>query len=207
MRIFFWASIPGHPLPKYPQPTHVFSGRRSKGTCQIRRSAPHRAVTVGDAISDLPSFDWSMTVCGESAVVRTARDQRACVTIQVPVPAGIRSRIGPDVQTYSSHIPLSKYQRELRKNVKKTSVENAYTHRFEEQVMNRILRIPIWPDANHSCLPRKYQLGFCKGKGEDLYRRLDYEEAFQACLCKLNPSGYNARVSYSNPRTILSKLK
>jgi DNA (cytosine-5)-methyltransferase 1 len=208
IRVFFWASARGYPLPKYPEPTHFFHGRKPKITRRTRRSAPHHAVSVGDAITDLPPFDWMMTVCGESAADRAARSLRAGRFSQVPLADGLHSRIGADIQLYSTRSPLSEYQRELRQNVKGMTVRNAYTCRWNEETMERVLRIPMRPGANHLDIPAKYDMNCLRGKDtaaskhsfyKDRYRRLDYEKTFQTCLCKIDPSGKNGNVSYPKP--------
>lgn len=69
IRFFLVAALDGYPLPELPQPTHDFPGVHG---LQIRLPtgdtirpiqttngvAPHPYVTIDDAISDLPRFDW-----------------------------------------------------------------------------------------------------------------------------------------------------
>ncbi|KAF7941765.1 uncharacterized protein EAE97_006602 [Botrytis byssoidea] len=55
-RVIFWASLPGYKLPKFPEPTNVFS-RIPKDSPYIRRSAPHRPLTIQHCISDLPQWE------------------------------------------------------------------------------------------------------------------------------------------------------
>lgn len=206
-RVFFWGSAPEYPLPKYPEPTHIFVGKRPKPTQPTRRSAPHHHVTIGDTISDLPAFDWAMTLPGESATHRAARDRRAERINQVRILDVYHKRIGADIQYYSSRVPLSEYQRELRRNVQGESVQNAYTCRWKDEIMERVLRIPMRPGANHLDLPAKYDIRCLRVKDtiaakhnfyQDRYRRLDYDKAFQACLCKIDPSGKNGSVGESS---------
>jgi DNA (cytosine-5)-methyltransferase 1 len=153
LRIFIWGSKPGYPLPKYPDPTHFFAGRTPKPTRRAQRSVPHHSVTVGDAISDLPAFDWTMDIPGESAIERAARDRRAENITQVPLLEGFNVKIGADIQVYSSRLILSEYQRELRWNLRATSVQNHYTCRWSDETLIRIMRIPMRPGANHLNLP------------------------------------------------------
>jgi site-specific DNA-cytosine methylase len=209
-RVFFWASMPGYPLPKYPEPTHVFVGAKPKVTRRIRRSAPHSTVLVGDAISDLPAFEWSMRVDGESPGKKIRRDLRGLKITQVPLKPVVDAtkvadtRLGADVQTYASQTPLSEYQRELRRDVKGIFVYNAYTPRWIDETMERILRIPMRPGANHMDLPEEQDMYCLRSKDSaaarhgfyrDRYRRLDYEKTFQTCLTKIDPSGKNGNVS------------
>lgn len=69
-RFFLVAAIDGHPMPELPQPTHDFGDPRGLsiklpiGGPPVRPvrtdngTAPHPSVTIDDAISDLPRFDW-----------------------------------------------------------------------------------------------------------------------------------------------------
>jgi DNA (cytosine-5)-methyltransferase 1 len=209
-RVFFWGSMPGYPLPKYPEPTHVFSGNKPKVTRRTRRSAPYHTVSVGDAISDLPAFEWKMKIKGESADERLKRDLRGYKMAQVSVTPDpdarniVNKRLGDDVQVYDSQTPLSEYQRELRRNVKDNFVYNAYTSRWKDETMERILRIPMRPGANHLDLPEEQDMYCLRSEQSaaarhsfypDRYRRLDYEKTFQTCLTKIDPSGKNGNVS------------
>jgi hypothetical protein len=77
VRFFVVAAADGHPLPDMPQPTHDFPDSR---TLQIKLpvggpsikpirtsngTAPHSFITIDDAISDLPRFDWCDMILSE----------------------------------------------------------------------------------------------------------------------------------------------
>lgn len=207
MRVFFWGSKPGYPLPKYPEPTHFFAGRAPKPTRRTRRAAPHHPITVGDAISDLSAFDYTMDIPGESATDKAARALRAAKISQEPVLEGFHVKIGADISTYSSRLVLSEYQRELRQIRGLTSVQNHYTCRWNDKTMIRIMKIPMRPGANHLDLPAEEDMWCLRSKKSaaskhrnytDRYRRLDYDKPFQTCLCKIDPSGKNGSVSNTN---------
>ncbi|XP_060530589.1 DNA (cytosine-5)-methyltransferase PliMCI-like isoform X2 [Cylas formicarius] len=64
-RVFLMAAAPGHVLPRYPEPQHVFNKRgtqlsfvvddcRYSNGCEWTESAPYRTICVKDAMSDLP---------------------------------------------------------------------------------------------------------------------------------------------------------
>ena len=66
-RLIILAAAPGEILPKYPEPTHVFSKRacqlsvivdnkKYSSNCDWTESAPYRTITVRDAMSDLPNI-------------------------------------------------------------------------------------------------------------------------------------------------------
>ncbi|XP_076247573.1 DNA (cytosine-5)-methyltransferase PliMCI [Calliopsis andreniformis] len=66
-RLIILAAAPGEILPKYPEPTHVFSKRacqlsvivdnkKYSSNCDWSESAPYRTISVRDAMSDLPNI-------------------------------------------------------------------------------------------------------------------------------------------------------
>ncbi|PBC25685.1 DNA (cytosine-5)-methyltransferase PliMCI [Apis cerana cerana] len=66
-RLIILAAAPGEVLPKYPEPTHVFSKRacqlsvivdnkKYSSNCDWTESAPYRTISVRDAMSDLPNI-------------------------------------------------------------------------------------------------------------------------------------------------------
>ena len=69
-RFFLIAAVDGHPLPELPQPSHDFpdahglaiklpvNGRYIRPIRSDNGTAPYPVVTIQDAISDLPRFDW-----------------------------------------------------------------------------------------------------------------------------------------------------
>jgi len=68
-RFFMVAAKNGFPLPELPQPTHDFPvvdaleikfpvGHHIRPIWTRTGYAPHRFITIDDAISDLPRFDW-----------------------------------------------------------------------------------------------------------------------------------------------------
>jgi DNA (cytosine-5)-methyltransferase 1 len=67
-RFFIWGVLRGHTLPQFPQPTHTFPKPGSLSmllpNVGVRlepvttRSAPHRYISVSEAISDLPAFEY-----------------------------------------------------------------------------------------------------------------------------------------------------
>jgi DNA (cytosine-5)-methyltransferase 1 len=72
IRLIIIAAVDGHPLPELPQPSHDFPSiikkleikhptEEENSICPVwatRGTAPHAFVTIDDAISDLPRFDW-----------------------------------------------------------------------------------------------------------------------------------------------------
>lgn len=195
-RVFFWGAAPGYPLPKYPKPTHL-SSRVSKVqySRHNRRSVPHRQSTVGAAITDLPSFDYKLKVPNESRADKEARDRRAFKFRQVILDGSNLTRIGRDVDRYASE-PLSEYQRKMRQGNQGQEVQDHYTMRWRDDMMVRILRIPMRPGANHLDLPPEQDMWCLRDKNSaaakhrfypDRFGRLDFEKPFQVSCSPIFP--------------------
>lgn len=199
-RVFFWGAKMGLRLPLYPQPTHVCKGFSvTTNTFTVGKTAPHNAVTVGDAITDLPAFDWSLRVPGEDL---HAAAERALRIPRIRLPESKKKPVGEYIQSYASR-PLTEFQRQIRSNVTGDRVKNHFTRRWGEVVMLRIARIPLTPGANHNDMPAKYDVP-CLRIGPTAarhrfyptrYCRLDYNEQFPTCLTDVDPAGENGKVN------------
>lgn len=169
-RLFIWASLTGLTLPGFPAPCHLYSGCRRNGQHRLpytaRRSAPHKTLSVGDAIVDLPRFDW--------------------YNIDESMRNWNRS------QAYSSE-PVTNYQWQQRRNVTGSLVQNHYTYMPAKKLLDQVYCIPIRPGANHEDLPHKEAVDRLRNsqqpnpKDKNVLKRLDYDEAFSTCFTKLNP--------------------
>ncbi|KAE9380648.1 S-adenosyl-L-methionine-dependent methyltransferase [Stipitochalara longipes BDJ] len=139
-RVIFWAAQPGYPLPAFPQPSHVVNSRLSPLSWhRIRRSAPHAAVTVGAAITDLPAYDWinPHSVILQTQQERSDRERRLSTITQYEVERG-SNFVGRNHQSYASK-PLSEFQRKLRAGVPKDGLLNHVTMRWNEETIERVL--------------------------------------------------------------------
>ncbi|KAI9736586.1 MAG: hypothetical protein M1818_006097 [Claussenomyces sp. TS43310] len=212
-RVFFWGAAPGFQLPNFPEPTHVFGGPlHTNYSRRTRRSAPHRGVTVGEAITDLPAFDYKLEVPDESPTEKSLRAQRVWNIRQVALIDSM-TRIGRDVDKYASP-PLSEFQRALRRDTEgQSSVSDHYTMRWVDEIMIRILRIPMRPGANHMDLLEEHDTWCLRNEKSaaprhnfypDRYRRLDLEKPFQTCLTKIDPSGKNGTVLHPIQHRVLT---
>ena len=158
-RVIFWASKLGFPLPSFPQPVNVFElGSSTHNWHKSRRSAPHPAVTVGDAISDLPAFEWinPHLVIAETQQDRSDRAARRHKICQVEVERGAHS-LGKNHQSYTSR-PLSEFQRKARACVPKDDLLNHVTIRFNPETVERVYSIPMVPGADHRDMPKKLRM-------------------------------------------------
>lgn len=199
-RVFFWGAKMGLRLPLYPQPTHICKGfSTTTNTFAMGKTAPHPAVVIGDAISDLPPFDWRIKACGED---REFLAHRALTIPQIRLPENKKLPVGKFSQSYASQ-PTTNFQREVRRHVTGNRVENHFTCRWGPEKMLRILQVPLKAGANHLDIPAKYGmdsifLGPMASKHNfypNRYCRLDYEKQFQTCLTNVDPSGENGKVT------------
>jgi DNA-cytosine methyltransferase len=201
-RVFIWGSRPNCPLPKYPEPSYVFPGRGSK------EFAPHHAITVGDAITDLPSFDWrSKTAIKESRANKKERKDRVWGLDQVDIEPG-KKYLGRHEMRHHRP-PNSEFQQQMRQFTKDNKIFNHVTQAWGANTMERILLIPMRPGANHLDLPRDKDLWCLRDPGSKAsshgfypkrYCRLSFYDEFQTCLTDINPSGDNGCVSNVKPR-------
>lgn len=201
-RVIFWASKLGFPLPSFPQPENVVEpGASTSSWHKTRRSAPHLVVSVGDAISDLPAFEWinPHLVIAETQQDRSDRAARRHKICQVKVERGAHS-VGENHQSYTSK-PLSEFQRKVRAGVPKDDLLNHVTIRFNPETVERVCSIPIIPAADHRDMPKKLQLKYltnATAKRNRFYPgrigRLDYQGIFQTCMTDMTPSGKNGKV-------------
>ena len=218
-RAFFWASLPGNPLPNYPQPQNKFSGMCAVSWHRKHdssRGAPHPEVTVGDTLTDLPAFDWvnPHQIVGRSSEENLNRIRRATKIRQVQV-LNKPNFVGDDEQAYAYH-PLSEYQRRLRKGVPDHKLRNHVTIKYFDQprwnknggIMNvkteQVCSIPMKSGANHRELPQPLRPWFLSHPDSRAsrhnyypgrYRRLDMEEHFETCLTEIDPNGKNGKVN------------
>ncbi|KAK0233815.1 S-adenosyl-L-methionine-dependent methyltransferase [Armillaria fumosa] len=186
-----------------PQPTHDFPNteklaiklsiggsitpiRTANGT------APHRCVTVEDAISDLPRYDYKHPNPGKRV------DRR-----------GIKSLLCKPTDAYCGyegriqyhHAPKTRYQKEARKNA--TANLQHFTRSLKEKIVERIVNIPLKPNADYHSLPgdlHEYQTvnprsanaraGFRSG----MYGRLDANGVFPTTVTNVYVTAKQSRV-------------
>jgi site-specific DNA-cytosine methylase len=187
-RVIVWASLPGYGLPKFPQPSHVFSGR-SGGTNfhRERKSAPHFPITVGDALTDLPKFEWKnchkeLEETNEQRIDREARGKKGIAQLPTLKSNGF---VGFKEQPYASKLPLSEYQRRMRKGVSSEKLHNHITGIPSELTCERVCNVPLEVKADHRSIPAKLLdgRGTCEA-GE--YGRLGFEDQFKIATTQIS---------------------
>ncbi|RDL37152.1 uncharacterized protein BP5553_04585 [Venustampulla echinocandica] len=224
-RVFFWAAFRGNDLPKYPQATSIWAGACPVSWHRDRTTgvAPHREVTVGDATTDLPAFDWENphNIRSQTGEQRRDREARSKTIIQLPIVRG-KDYVGVDKQDYA-YPPLTEYQRVLRRGVPADRLMNHVTHNFfdnppatgrlRQAISEQVCNIEMIPGADHRGLPRKLRhwgLSHRDSAAErhnyypGRYGRLDYEGPFQTCMTNVFPNGKNGNVVHPTQHRILS---
>ncbi|XP_076633551.1 DNA methyltransferase 1a [Colletes latitarsis] len=129
-RMILLAAAPGQLLPKYPEPTHVFSkrvcqlsvlvdNRKYNSNCTWTESAPFRTINVKDAMSDLPE---------------------------------IKNGWSKDEMPYNSE-PMSHFQRNMRKKQYQLLLRDHVCKEMAPLVEARMAHIPIAPGSDWRDLP------------------------------------------------------
>ncbi|KFX99338.1 hypothetical protein O988_03927 [Pseudogymnoascus sp. VKM F-3808] len=207
-RVFFWGALLGLRLPLYPQPTHVCKGLSAPtNTFTLGKTAPHNPVTIGDAISDLPAFDWRIKVPGDD---RQAQRQRDLGIPTVALPIDKRAPVGDNNSLYA-YEPITEFQREARRYVQGNVVKNHVTRQWNHDTMLRVARIPMKPQSNHNDLSSEHDLVCLRNKSAakrnfypNRYYRLDFQEQFQTCLTNVDPGGENGKILHPIQSRILT---
>ncbi|KAG7452102.1 S-adenosyl-L-methionine-dependent methyltransferase [Guyanagaster necrorhizus] len=201
-RFFICAAQQKLKLSSLPQPTHDFPNteklaiklsvggsitpiRTTNGT------APHRCVTIGDAISDLPRYDYKHPIPGK----RVDRGIKSLFCKSTDAHCGYEGR------TPYHHAPLTRYQKEARKNA--TENIQHFTRPLKEKIVERIVNIPLKAGADYRSLPgdlHEYQTvnprsanartGFRSG----MYGRLDAKDVFPTTVTNVYVTAKQSRV-------------
>ena len=201
-RVFFMGTKLGIRLPLYPQPTHtcftVATHTRNKGV-----SAPHGPVSLGEAISHLPQFDWGVVIPEDDKVWLK---ERAKHIRQAKFPLERGLYVGRLIQPYGQP-PISNYQSWSRNGQPADApLRNHYTSHFQEAGLLRVLGVPMIPLANWKDVPQHYIAeGLMKRRNvprfNNRYQRLDASSAFQTCMTTMDPSAVAVIHPY-NRRTL-----
>ncbi|KAL2916224.1 hypothetical protein HK105_204315 [Polyrhizophydium stewartii] len=241
-RVFIWGAKRGRPLPEFPQPMYCFSKNGSvtvkfpdelgvvfNPVSRTKFHAPHPPVTVFDAISDLPPFEWvnphTVYSPGETArgvdVTFVADPERTrSIRAELAASAGIRVQqfqathacgfAGEMEQPYTRP-RRSEFQRRIRAG--SDVVHNHVTRTFNPISVERVVRVAMAPGADHHSLPEKLK-PWClshpdsaakrHGGWKGLFGRLDYDGHFMTTLTDMEPMGKQGTVIHPTQRRVLS---
>ncbi|KAI9446182.1 S-adenosyl-L-methionine-dependent methyltransferase [Lactarius indigo] len=235
-RIIIWGARRGIPLPEFPIPTHYFettqwnvqldTGLRlepvTRDPERPHRGAPLRAVTVDDAISDLPKFDWK----NPHVVIKATQEEKTQVkrraAVAIPAFEAVSFQAGydtdedpfpgyPDGVSYAS-APLTRYQARARGGIAEDAdVELHYTARYSEIVVERVCNVAIKPGADLRSLPRQLQIkkpptdGATKTSSRDTrYSRVDGGGHFRTAMTVVTPNSQGSTVIHPSQKRVLT---
>ncbi|EPQ57871.1 S-adenosyl-L-methionine-dependent methyltransferase [Gloeophyllum trabeum ATCC 11539] len=211
-RIIFIGARGLTPLPRFPIPTHCFPRRvRQRSTVTgnsitgVNRlpdypdigRAPFAQVTVNDATSDLPPYDW---VNPHKTIPATRKDECEVMSREA---RGIKQFIAHDPDecgsTYPGYAepvpyacrPKNGYQRWMREGMGDGKCEGHYTKFFRPIIVERVVNVPLRPIADHTNLPNALR-GTTNNTGQSeklkgLYARLDANGHFSTALTTVLP--------------------
>ncbi|CAG8512544.1 12197_t:CDS:10 [Ambispora leptoticha] len=216
-RLFIWGTKIGHNLPDFPQPSTCFAQRGSISiplpdggsfhyNLRTNGFAPHRGITVGEAINDLPEFEYVNPHEVYPATEEEKNEKPKWKQLRVPKVGCV----GEAEREYESE-PLSEFQRQCRKKAKK--LYNHVTRTFLSLNVERIYRVPLIPGADHHDLPERLK-PWCLSDPNSaasrhngwkgLFGRLDFNGHFSTALTDVNPMGKTGTVLHPNQRRILT---
>ncbi|KAI0318826.1 S-adenosyl-L-methionine-dependent methyltransferase, partial [Amylostereum chailletii] len=222
-RVIFLGARIGVPLPKFPTPTHYFKHpwhaklSNGKKTWSVSRSkdnnvwtpgAPLYSVTVEDAISDLPVFDWinPHTILSRTRADKdeaTARKASGIPAFDALVRNGT-SLPGFDHPVEYGSAPRTRYQTWMRQR-SGDKVSGHYTARFSDAVVERTVNVPLEPDASWLDLPKELtpkKSG--KQVADGIYQRINGEGFFRTSTTTVSPASKGSTVLHPSQKRILT---
>jgi len=167
--------------------------------------APHPAITVQEAISDLPPFDWKHpNFEREPANVRRQLTERAHAVPQVNVDL-LSPHAGPELRGLSVRFecePKTSYQRWCREGGRQGESKEIkdlqhFTRVMKPVIVERVVKIPLKPRADYRSLPRNlqewladnpYSANARKGFKPGLYGRIDGDSFFSTTVTNMEPT-------------------
>ncbi|KAH6916709.1 S-adenosyl-L-methionine-dependent methyltransferase [Coprinopsis sp. MPI-PUGE-AT-0042] len=170
VRLILMAARQGKTLPEFPHPSHGFSsdsftkslnmnlpyGREGKSEIAaplIRLkpgTAPNPPVTIEDAISDLPLFDWRMPGSTSS------KARNDLFGRQIPVVSCNPESDWWGYESRSYHTkPQTRFQLESRKDC--TLSRQQFTRCLDPGPTNRVIKVPLTQHANYLSLEPRHQ--------------------------------------------------
>ncbi|KAF8640653.1 hypothetical protein AX17_000310 [Amanita inopinata Kibby_2008] len=223
VRFFLVAALDGTPLPELPQPTHDFPQTNrlliSLSTGDIIQpikttggTAPHPSVTIHDAISDLPRFDWKHPRPNNlsGAKRREQRErERTIPAFECDQKAPYCGYQGQSVDYF--HEPKTRFQLAARQ--RPTRDLQQYTICLRPKKVERVVSIPLTPNADYRSLAPdllEWQLAnpvssvARSNYRPDLYGRLDGESYFPTTVTNVNPTAKQSKVLHPYCRRMVT---
>ncbi|KAI0077119.1 S-adenosyl-L-methionine-dependent methyltransferase [Panus rudis PR-1116 ss-1] len=223
LRAIFWGARRDLPLPTFPIPTHCYPTPTpriklphgghlhpiSRDPTQDSQCAPLPTVTVNDAISDLPKWDW-MKPHVKIRRKRTDAEDEDMRQADGIAPIDAVKRGGRQLAGYTRPIayptgPQTTYQATMRKHCS-DEVLYHYTSTFTENIVERVTNIPLVPNANHKDLPGPLKLSarYDKPSYRSLYARLDGNAPFKTVMTRVMPQAKGGHVLHPHQQRVLT---
>ncbi|KAH7909914.1 S-adenosyl-L-methionine-dependent methyltransferase [Hygrophoropsis aurantiaca] len=227
-RVLFWGARRGIPLPSFPVPTHWYPNgsrryrlpngtvlppvTRSKDKDKIyHQSAPHQAVTINDAIGDLdPERILPALPSGKTRVRKHEKYGIPVFSALVGDETIDQEYPGfPEGAAFAT-LPLNRYQLWIRGGRDGLDeVQYQYTRRFSADIAERVVKIPMKPNANHTQLPPKMRMNIVRNddgsyKFKNLYGRLDGNSQFGTALTTVKPNAKGGALLHPSQKRIIT---
>ncbi|RKO85641.1 S-adenosyl-L-methionine-dependent methyltransferase, partial [Blyttiomyces helicus] len=227
-RFLVWGAKRGCNLPIFPQPTTCFpmtgslvitmklKGNQTIKYDPVKRSrghAPLPAVTVWDALSDLPAFEYVNPHEKSKAVDPLESKVFANVGVVEKVDTrGLAKNmpIGRWEREYEAE-PLSAFQRRMRTRSKK--IVGHVTRPFGKETVERIASVAMFPKADHRSLPEPLKPWCLSSKDSaaarhngwpGLFGRLSFNGHFSTALTAIEPMGKQGTVIHPSQRRVIT---
>ncbi|KAJ2813882.1 hypothetical protein H4S07_000336 [Coemansia furcata] len=243
-RLFVWACKRGCRLPGVPRPITTFGKSNQTninfpdGTiyaphAHFNGNAPHHAISVDDAIGDLPKYEFvnPEDVYPDPEAAHRPSDWPQYIAVnkqRTTIPGdldGSCTYVGQMKMAYTSP-PKSEFQR-LRRRKEQVCipgleqhsdelVDTLYNHvsrKFNSLNVERVCRVKLEPGMDHHSLPEKLQPWCLTAKEsaasrhngwKGLFGRLDPNGYFGTALTELQPMGKSGTVLLYDQRRVLS---
>ncbi|KAI7834959.1 hypothetical protein BX661DRAFT_175843 [Kickxella alabastrina] len=241
-RLFVWGCKRGCRLPEVPRPISTFAKSNQtninfpNGTvyapfAHLNGNAPHHAVTVGDAIGDLPKFEF----INPAIHYPDPEPVRNSEWPQYHTVYGSAPGLDPKLANLSfvglmemqySQAPMSEFQRLRRRREQicipgvkgdyDELVDTLYNHvcrKFKADNVERICRVTMEPGMDHSSLPLTLR-PWCLSSEESaasrnngwkgLFGRIDPKQYFGTALTEMEPMGKSGTVLLHDQRRLFT---
>ncbi|KDQ62886.1 hypothetical protein JAAARDRAFT_53111 [Jaapia argillacea MUCL 33604] len=217
VRFFLVAAKKGHPLPDFPQPTHDFPnndnlqislsiGDNIRPIRADRGVAPQSFISVNDAIADLPQFDW------KNPKPRGCQDHEQARSIPVLECRKSEKWCGMKGAVEYSSDPLSAFQVWCRQGKVVRDLQH-FTRVYDEPIIERVLNIPLNPQADYRALPAHLQewqtanpssANARQGFKPGLYGRIDKNSYFSTTVTNMEPTAKQSWVLHPSCKRVVT---
>ncbi|KAF9469258.1 hypothetical protein BDZ94DRAFT_1244081 [Collybia nuda] len=234
-RVIFWGAKRGLQIPNFPVPVYAFPKgvhrctlptggymlpmSRSLVPGDYHQCAPLKAITVNDAISDLPAFEWKnpnkIFPCKPTDKAETrARLGDGILQFEAVLERGVNSGLPGFIHgtTYKTK-PMNRYQRWIRAGALNDKggeerVKGHYTKMFGARLVEATVRVPLRPWADHRDLPVELQPDHAKpgakNASRSFYGRMDGNSHFKCAMTSVAPNIKNSWVLHPMQKRIIS---